>query len=411
MANILVGVTGGIAAYKAAELVRLLSQDGHVVRCIMTEAAQQFITPLTLQTLSGNPVSIDLFSVQENPEWQVEHIGLAHWADCVLIVPATADFIGKVAHGFADSLLAASVMATAAPVIFAPAMNDLMYNNPLVQRNIAILRETGYRFVDPIEGHLACGTSGKGKMASPKQIVAALDCLREQDMQGLRVVVTAGPTQEVIDPVRYLTNRSSGKMGYAIAQQAASRGADVVLISGPSTQEAAAGVRVISVQSALEMFEAVKQQYLMADVVIKAAAVADYRPKNISAQKIKKSDGNWILELERNPDILAWLGAHKQKQILMGFAAETNDVQQNALGKLQRKQLDFIAANDVSQSCSGFGKDTNQITVYGADGRVVELPVLSKKVAADKLLDLVLQLYQTRKQNERKQDERNQNEK
>lgn len=397
MANIIVGVTGGIAAYKAAELVRLLGRQGHAVRCIMTGAAQQFITPLTLQTLSGNPVYTDLFSLSEEPEWQVEHIGLARWADCVLIVPASADFIGKVAHGLADDLLSTCVMATAAPVYFAPAMNDQMYANPLVQRNIQLLREAGYRFVDPVVGHLACGTSGKGKMASPEQIAAVLDALREQDLQGMRIVVTAGPTREALDPVRYLTNHSSGKMGYAIARQAASRGADVVLISGPSNQTVPGGVQFVPVTSAQDMFAAVQRHYADADAVIKAAAVADYRPKTVAAQKIKKTDGDLVLELERNPDILAWLGAHKTGQILVGFAAETNDVQQNALGKLQRKHLDFIAANDVTDPDSGFGKDTNRLTLYGTDGSVTALPVLSKEAAADRLLDQVLQLYQTKK--------------
>ena len=394
MANILVGVTGGIAAYKAAELVSLLGKQGHAVRCVMTQAAQQFITPLTLQTLSGNPVYIDGFSLTENPEWQVEHIGLAHWADCVLIVPATADFIGKVAHGLADDLLSTCVMATTAPVFFAPAMNDKMYANPLVQRNIQILRDVGYRFVEPVEGHLACGTSGKGKLASPQAIAAVLGSLREQDLQGMRIVVTAGPTKEAIDPVRYLTNHSSGKMGYAIARQAANRGAQVVLISGAAEQLVPPNVTVVSVKSAQDMFAAVQQYYAQADAVIKAAAVADYRPKIVAAQKIKKSDGDWCLELERNPDILAWLGEHKKRQILVGFAAETNDVQQNALGKLRRKHLDLIAANDLTQEHSGFARDTNQITLYGADGSVQALPVLSKEAAADCLLDKVLRMYQ-----------------
>ena len=364
------------------------------MRCVMTQAAQQFITPLTLQTLSGNPVYTDGFSLTENPEWQVEHIGLARWADCILIVPATADFIGKVAHGLADDLLSTCVTATTAPVFFAPAMNDQMYANALVQRNIQILRDAGYRFVEPVEGHLACGTSGKGKMASPQVIAAVLDRLREQDLQGMHIVVTAGPTQEAIDPVRYLTNHSSGKMGYAIARQAANRGAQVVLISGPSSQPVPSNVTVVPVKSAQDMFAAVQQYYAQADAVVKAAAVADYRPKTVAVQKIKKSDGDWCLELERNPDILAWLGEHKERQILVGFAAETNDVQQNALGKLQRKHLDLIAANDLTREHSGFARDTNQITLYGADGSVQALPVLSKEAAADCLLDQVLRLYQ-----------------
>ena len=231
MARVIVGVTGGIAAYKAAEMVSLLGKQGHEVRCIMTNAAKQFITPLTLQTLSGNPVYTDMFHPQDTMEWQVEHIGLARWADCVLVVPATADFIGKVAHGLADDFLSTCVMATAAPVIFAPAMNDQMYANPIVQRNIAALREAGYRFIEPEEGHLACGTSGKGRMASPERIAAVLETLREQDLKGLKIVVTAGPTREAIDPVRFMTNHSSGKMGYAIARQAVNRGADVVLVA------------------------------------------------------------------------------------------------------------------------------------------------------------------------------------
>ena len=395
MANIIVGVTGGIAAYKAAELVSLLGKQGHDVRCIMTEAAQQFITPLTLQTLSGNPVYTNMFQLQQNPEWKVEHIGLAHWADCVLIVPATADFLGKVANGLADDLLSTCVMATEAPVYFAPAMNDQMYRNPIVQRNIQTLRDAGYGFVDPVEGNLACGTSGKGKMASVAQIADVVNTLRPQDLAGLRFVITAGPTREAVDPVRFLTNHSSGKMGYALARQAAYRGADVVLISGPVQLEAPYGVQMVYVESAQQMFEAMQQYYADADVIIKSAAVADYRPKTVSAQKIKKTDDDLTLELERNADILAWLGAHKTHQVLIGFAAETNDVAQNALGKLQRKQLDFIAANDVTQTHSGFGKDTNQVTLYGADGSVIALPVLSKDDTANRILDVAI-AYKTK---------------
>ena len=399
MANIIVGVTGGIAAYKAAELVSLLTKQGHVVRCLMTQAAGQFITPLTLQTLSGNKVYTDLFNLHEEPEWQVEHVGLAHWADCILIVPASADFLGKVAHGLADDLLSTCVMATKAPVYFALAMNDQMYANPLVQRNIQLLREVGYHFIEPEEGSLACGTSGKGRMAAPQKIASMLERLRTQDMEHLRVVVTAGPTREAIDPVRYLTNHSSGKMGYAIARQAANRGAEVILISGPSQEQVPPGVIYVPVQSAQEMFLAVQQYYGQADAVIKAAAVADYRPKQVFDRKLKKTEGDLTLELERNVDILAWLGAHKTEQILVGFAAETDNVEQNALGKLQRKHLDFIAANDVTEANSGFGKDTNKIALYGADHSVIDLPVLRKEDAADRILDAVLQLYQTKHTN------------
>ena len=397
MANIIVGVTGGIAAYKAAELVSLLGKPGHDVRCIMTEAGQQFITPLTLQALSGNPVYTDLFALQDNPEWKVEHIGLAHWADLILIVPATADFIGKVANGLADDLLSTCVMASKAPVYFAPAMNDQMYLNPIVQRNIQTLRDAGYGFVDPVEGNLACGTSGKGKMASPQQIAEVVHTLRDQDLSGLRFVITAGPTRETIDPVRFLTNHSSGKMGYALARQAAYRGADVVLISGPVQLEAPYGVQMVYVGSAQQMFEAIQQHYADADVIIKSAAVADYRPKTVATQKIKKTDDDLTLALERNTDILAWLGEHKTNQVLIGFAAETNDVQQNALGKLERKHLDFIAANDVTKAHSGFGKDTNQVTLYGADGSVTALPVLSKDDTANRILDVAIN-YRNRNQ-------------
>ena len=397
MANIIVGVTGGIAAYKAAELVSFLGKQGHDVRCIMTEAGQQFITPLTLQALSGNPVYTDLFALQDNPEWKVEHIGLAHWADLILIVPATADFIGKVANGLADDLLSTCVMASKAPVYFAPAMNDQMYLNPIVQRNIQTLRDAGYGFVDPVEGNLACGTSGKGKMASPQQIAEVVHTLRDQDLSGLRFVITAGPTRETIDPVRFLTNHSSGKMGYALARQAAYRGADVVLISGPVQLEAPYGVQMVYVESAQQMFEAIQQHYADADVIIKSAAVADYRPKTVATQKIKKTDDDLTLALERNTDILAWLGEHKTNQVLIGFAAETNDVQQNALGKLERKHLDFIAANDVTKAHSGFGKDTNQVTLYGADGSVTALPVLSKDDTANRILDVAIN-YRNRNQ-------------
>ncbi len=399
MANIIVGVTGGIAAYKAAELVSLLTKQGHAVRCLMTQAAGQFITPLTLQTLPGNKVYTDLFNLHEEPEWQVEHVGLAHWADCILIVPASADFLGKVAHGLADDLLSTCVMATKAPVYFALAMNDQMYANPLVQRNIQLLREVGYHFIEPEEGSLACGTSGKGRMAAPQKIASMLERLRTQDMEHLRVVVTAGPTREAIDPVRYLTNHSSGKMGYAIARQAANRGAEVILISGPSQEQVPPGVIYVPVQSAQEMFLAVQQYYGQADAVIKAAAVADYRPKQVFDRKLKKTEGDLTLELERNVDILAWLGAHKTEQILVGFAAETDNVEQNALGKLQRKHLDFIAANDVTEANSGFGKDTNKIALYGADHSMIDLPVLRKEDAADRILDAVLQLYQTKHTN------------
>ncbi|MBO4947849.1 MAG: bifunctional phosphopantothenoylcysteine decarboxylase/phosphopantothenate--cysteine ligase CoaBC, partial [Peptococcaceae bacterium] len=313
-----------------------------------------------------------------------------------LIVPATADFIGKIANGLADDLLSTCVMATQAPVYFAPAMNDGMYQNLIVQRNIQILRDAGYGFVEPVEGNLACGTAGKGKMASPETIADTVNYLREQDLAGMRFVITAGPTREAIDPVRFITNHSSGKMGYALARQACYRGADVVLISGPVQLKAPDGVKLVPITTAQQMFEAMQQYYTDADVVIKSAAVADYRPKTVAEQKIKKTDGDMVLELERNADILAWLGAHKTHQILVGFAAETNDVEQNALGKLKRKGLDFIAANDVTAAHSGFGKDTNQVTLFGADGSKTAFPVLSKDDTANRILDVIKEYKNTK---------------
>lgn len=390
MKNILVGVSGGIAAYKAAELVSLLGKQGYEVRCIMTKHAQEFLTPLTLQTLSGNPVTTDLFSVQTN--WHVEHIALAKWADCVIVAPATANIIGKVAHGLADDFLSTCIMAAAAPVVFALAMNDQMYANPVVQRNLTILKELQYHIIAPLEGHLACGTTGKGKMESPAAIVAYLEQMqqrREPDLTGYSILVTAGPTQEAIDPVRYLTNHSSGKMGYAIAKRAQERGAVVTLVSGRTNLPPPPGVFFVPVVSARDMFEEVTSRYAAQDVVIKAAAVADYRPKQTAMQKIKKGEGDWQLELERNPDILSWLGAHKKQQLLVGFAAETEHLEQNAQQKLQKKNLDFIVANDLTKQHSGFGKDTNQVIFYDRDGNKESLPVLPKEAVADRLLDQV----------------------
>lgn len=394
MANILVGITGGIAAYKSAEVVSLLKKRGHEVRCVMTEAATKFITPLTMETLSQNPVYTELFPKEVDPDWAVPHIGLARWADCVLIVPATADFIGKAAHALADDFLSTCLLAVTAPVYFAPAMNDQMYGNPLVQQNIEILKGIGYHMIDPVVGNLACGTTGKGKMADPVAIADAIEpCFYRKDLEGTRIIVTAGPTREKIDPVRYLSNHSTGKMGYAIAKTAACRGAEVTLISGPSNLKTPAGVNRVSVTSAQDMFSEMQKRYEEADIIIKAAAVADYRPQIAEDRKIKKKEGDWNLILERNPDILQWLGSHKTKQILVGFAAETNDVEDNALSKLKRKNLDFIVANDLTDKDSGFAKDTNRVVIYGADGSRTELPVMHKEDVAEKILDCVQALY------------------
>lgn len=399
--NIVVAVTGGIAAYKACELTSRLKKAGYEVRCIMTEHAQAFLTPLTLETLSGAPVVSDLFV--RSTQWNVEHIALAKWADVFVIAPATANVIGKIASGIADDFLTTCVMATEAPVVVVPAMNTHMYDNPINQRNMATLAELGYLFVEPVVGNLACGDEGKGKMAEPCDIVRFIDSLNKQDLEGLRLLVTAGPTREAIDPVRYLTNHSSGKMGYAIAEQAAKRGALVTLVSGPVSLPTPPGVRRIDVQTAIEMREAVLAGFEQSDAVVKAAAVADYRPSEISEQKIKKGEGDWQLTLVRNPDILAELGQRKQQQILVGFAAETNDVEQNALKKLSRKQLDMIVANDLTEAGSGFGVDTNKVTIYHADGDVQRLPVMSKKAVADALLDEIKTIWQNQRQHQDKE--------
>lgn len=393
--HVVVAVTGGIAAYKACELVSRLKKAGCEVRCIMTKNAQAFLTPLTLETLSGAPVVGDMFA--RSTQWHVEHIALAKWADVFVIAPATANVIGKLAAGIADDFLTTCVMAVEAPVVLVPAMNNHMYDNPITQRNMAFLAELGYLFVEPVVGNLACGDEGKGKMAEPADIVHFLQTMDKKDLSGLCLLVTAGPTQEAIDPVRYLTNHSSGKMGYAIAERAAERGAMVTLISGPVQLALPSGVERISVTTAIEMYEAVLAHFDLCDAVVKAAAVADYRPAGFSEQKVKKSEGDWQLRLTRNPDILAELGRRKKGQILVGFAAETQNIEENALDKLARKRLDMIVANDLTDKDSGFGVDTNKITIYHADGRCQNLPVLTKKAAADMLLDQIYILWQNAK--------------
>lgn len=397
MRKIVVGVTGGIAAYKAAELVSLLRKKDYEVRCVMTEHAQEFITPLTLETLSANPVITDLFAKEK--EWNVEHIALANWADCFCIVPATANILAKAAHGLADDFLSTCLLATKAPVVFAPAMNDQMYLHPATQENMRILEQRGCHFVEPIVGNLACGTSGKGKMASPETIVEYLQSMNRQDLAGYHILVTAGPTQEAIDPVRYITNHSTGKMGYAIAGRAKQRGAEVTLVTGKTNLQPPAGVQVVPVVSARDMAEAVFKLFEQQDVVIKTAAVADYRPKVAAEQKIKKGGGDLQLILERNPDILAELGNRKTKQLLVGFAAETNDVEKYAQDKLQRKNLDFIVANDLTKAHSGFGKETNQVIIFDKDGGREALPVLTKTEVADRLLNKVVNKLKERKEN------------
>jgi phosphopantothenoylcysteine decarboxylase/phosphopantothenate--cysteine ligase len=336
MKNIVLGVTGGIAAYKAAEIASLLVKKNYRVQVIMTAAAAEFITPLTMQTISQQPVHMDMFKITER--WTVEHISLAQGADLVLVAPATANTIGLVAGGTAGNLLTATIMATRAPVVFAPAMNTMMYENPICQHWISFLKSMGYIFIEPGEGHLACGVSGKGRLPAPEKIVAFVEQMfsQKKDLEGRHVLVTAGPTREPLDPVRFLSNYSSGKMGYALAQEARNRGALVTLISGPTRLSVPEGVKVVSVETAQEMFNAVKEVFSTADIVIKSAAVADFRPQQQATEKIKKHQGKLVLELERTDDILGYLGEHKNKQILVGFAAETEDVLNNAQDKLAR---------------------------------------------------------------------------
>jgi len=393
--KIVLGVSGGIAVYKAVELLRLFVKAGADVSVVMTRNAQEFVTPLTFQTLSGNPVHSELFNLYQ--ETTIGHISLAERADLFVIAPATANIIGKIANGIADDLLSTTVMATTAPVLFAPAMNVHMYENPIYQRNENSLRQLGYHFIDPDYGALACGYSGQGKLPSPEAIfTAAQKLLAPQDLTGQTVLVTAGPTREELDPVRYISNYSSGKMGYAVARAAKQRGADVVLISGPTLLPPPAGVQFIPVVSAMQMRTEVFQALDDATIVIKSAAVADYRPMSVSGHKLKKKDADMILQLEKNPDILAELGQNKLERILVGFAAETQDLLRHAADKLQRKNLDLIVANDITQVGAGFDVDTNVVKILHADGEVEALPQLSKVEVAHQLLDRVVHIVETK---------------
>jgi phosphopantothenoylcysteine decarboxylase/phosphopantothenate--cysteine ligase len=389
--TIVVGITGGIAAYKAAELVRLLVKDGAFVRVIMTKNAQEFITPLTLQTLSGNPVATETFNLTQESE--IGHIRLADTADLILIAPASADVIGKLAHGIADDLLTTVLLATMASVLVAPAMNIHMYAHPAVQENIRILGKRGYRFVEPGEGFLACGYEGKGRLADPEDIVEEVRAtLTKKDLSNERIIVTAGPNAEPIDPVRFITNRSTGKMGFAMARVAWRRGADVTLVSGPTSLTPPRGVRFCPVRTALEMQQAILSSYGDATMVISAAAIADYRPAHVASQKIKKREGNFSIELTRNPDILAGLSPQKGNRLLIGFATETEDVLQNAMRKLRKKNLDMIVANDVTQEGAGFAHDTNIVTLIDRSERMETLPLMSKDEVAHTVYDRLLAL-------------------
>ena len=395
--NIVLGVSGGIAVYKAVELLRLLTKAGADVHVIMTKNAQEFVAPLTFQTLSGHPVHTDLFNLYL--EQEIDHISLADHADLFILAPATANLVGKIAQGLADDLLTTSVMATKAPVLIVPAMNSNMYENPIYQRNEKSLSEYGYHILEPISGALACGWEGKGKLPDPAVIfTAAESVLTPKDLSGCQIMVTAGPTREDLDPVRYLSNYSSGKMGFAIAATAQQRGAEVTLIAGPTRLTVPDGVRCVPVISAEEMRTAVFDNLDDVDVVIKAAAVADYRPVDRSAQKIKKTADDSILKLERNPDILAEIGRQKGEQILVGFAAETEKLLEHATGKLQKKNLDIIVANDITRVGAGFDVDTNIVKFLHADGRLEELDLMSKGEVAQQLLNRVKVLWKSKRQ-------------
>lgn len=387
--NIVLGVCGGIAVYKAVELLRLFIKAGAEVHVIMTRAAQEFVTPLTFQTLSGNPVHTELFNLYQEKE--IGHISLADRADLFVLAPATANVVGKVASGIADDLLTTTVMATKAPVLFVPAMNVNMWENLIYQANQARLADLGYHFLDPASGFLACGWEGKGKLPDPSTIFEeAVYLLSLKDLAGETVLVTAGPTREEIDPVRYVTNYSSGKMGYAIAVAARNRGARVILVSGPTGLAGPCGVEIIAVKSADEMWGAVVSRAAEASVIIKAAAVADYRPCERAEEKIKKGGEETLcVRMEKNPDILAELGRIKNHQYLVGFAAETENLLENARRKLSEKNLDMIVANDVSAPGAGFDGDTNIVRFLFSDGRQEELPLMSKKEVADCLLDRI----------------------
>lgn len=391
--TIVLCVTGGIAAYKAADIVSRLRKLEAEVHVIMTASACEFITPLTFEVLSGNRVVTDMFDRAFT--WEVEHISLAKKADVFVIAPATANIIAKAAHGIADDMTSTTLLATKAPVLIAPAMNTGMYTNPIVQQNMQTLRDCGMHFVDPASGWLACGDSGKGKLADPADIVSAIEhLLTPQDLAGVRLLLTAGPTQEAMDPVRYLTNHSTGKMGYAIAAQAAARGAQVTLVSGKVSLPAPDGVRMVPVTSALSMHDAVLQALPDHDWVIKAAAVGDYRPATQAADKLKKGDGELSVALVRNPDILAAVGASKREnQTVCGFSMETRDLLQNSAQKMHKKNCDMMVANNLKQAGAGFGHDTNVVTLLYRDGSQESLDLMQKTSVAGVILDRMLQIH------------------
>ena len=389
--NIIIGVTGGIAAYKIAELIRLLRGDGASVRIILSRGAQAFVTPLTLQSLSGYPVHTEL--LDETAEMGMGHIELARWADIFLVAPATADTVARLAAGRADDLLTTAALATPAPLFVAPAMNQHMWNNAATTANIQTLRERGVKIIGPDAGEQACGDVGAGRLTEPETISAEISAhFPTRALEGKRAIITAGPTREPMDPVRYISNHSSGKMGYAIAQAAQIAGANVKIISGPVSIPTPKGCEKIAVESALQMHQQALELAKNADVFVACAAVADYRVEEVSPQKIKKSADDMQINLVKNPDIVADVAALAAKPFTVGFAAETQDVEHYALGKLKRKNLDMIAANNVALSGQGFNSDDNALTVFSSKNKT-ELPLASKQILAEQLVQLISQYY------------------
>lgn len=387
--TVVIGVTGGIAVYKALDVISRLRKENVCVHVIMTKSAVEFVTPLSFQSMSQNIVIHDMFD--EPKAWELQHISLAKKADLFVVVPATANIIGKVANGIADNMLTTTIMATKAPVIFAPAMNVNMYNNPILQDNIQKLKAFGYDFIKPTSGRLACGDIGEGKLAPTEDIFEKImsDLYPIKDMKGTKVLVTAGPTIAPIDPVRFITNRSTGKMGYAIAREARDRGAVVTLISGPSSEKIPFGVSVIKVNTNEEMRAAVISNFENSDIVIKAAAVSDFKPKVYCSSKIKKGENGLNLEFVRDNDILKELGLIKKSQILVGFAAESNDLLQNAQSKLLKKNLDYIIANDITGTDIGFGTEDNKVVILSKDNSPITIDKMPKKEVARELFDLI----------------------
>lgn len=388
---VLLGITGGIAAYKMANVASGLRKAGATVHVIMTENATKFITPLTFETLTNNRCVVDTFA--RDFQYDVKHISLAKAADLILIAPATANVIAKLANGLADDMLTTTILAARCKKLVAPAMNTAMLENPITQDNLAKLKKYGFGIIEPAVGMLACKDVGSGKLPEPETLLdcIAMELAREKDMAGLHVTVTAGPTQEALDPVRYLTNHSTGRMGYAIAREAMLRGADVTLISGPTALKPVPGVKTVDVVSAKDMFEAVQAALPETDILVKAAAVADYRPMSIAADKIKKQDGDMAIPLVRTDDILGWVAEHRHPGLFVcGFSMETRDMIENSRKKLARKHLDMIAANNLKVAGAGFGVDTNVVTILTADG-IQELPLMGKDQVAAKLLDAILE--------------------